>query len=271
MRYEKGAISINKDRDVPVLVEIRNARMLRLSQLYESLTLSGLEPNRRSAYWRVKRLIEADLVRRYDELPSLGESLYGITRAGLALLESHGHALISVGAFTKFRFHLADAIHMVELNEFRIALMRAGSLVSWKGELEVLSENLALYGEGVKDYDAIVTVRVGDENVRFALEYERTAKSAARYREIRIALEEDHQVDLVLYLTPSQELMYLLTRELQGLRKRLCFGISNQFKASTLMTKVFAGAADGREAAPRYQSFCEALQETSLSRGRSLA
>ena len=239
MRYKRGQVSISQDRDIPVLILIRNARAIRLTQLYENLILGGYEPNRRTAYWRMKRLIDSGLVETLTGLRFVGDTVYTITRTGLALLESHGHTLLALGTFSRTLLHQSDAIHMIELNEIRLSLLRAGCLISWQGELEILSQNLVLYGEGVKDYDAVVAVGVDGKKATFALEYERTAKSSARYKEIRQAIESDHRVDLVLYLTPSQELMYLLTRELAGMRKQLAFGIANHFKAAQLSSPAY--------------------------------
>ena len=238
MRHEKGKITISKTRDIPLLLLIRSARAVRLDQICELLLLAGLEPNRRLAYKRIQRLLKVDLLTRLERLRHLGTTIYSISHTGLSLLESYGHCLLSLGSFSKTIVDEAKAVHMVELNDIRLALARSRRLISWQGELEVLSENLVMYGEILKDYDAVVTVDLGGTRVRFGLEYERTAKSARRYREIRDAIESDHRVDLVLYLTPSQELMYLLTKELEGLRKQLFFGIANSFKANDLKFQV---------------------------------
>ena len=230
MRYYKGHISISVKRDIPLLLLVRDARAIRLGQLYEMLLLSRMEASKPCALWRLKRLIRVGLLSSIEDMPFFGEPVYSITRNGLALLESHGHSLLSLGSFSRTITPEAEVIHMVELNEIRLALLRSQELIAWKGEMEIISENLALYGEGAKDYDAVVTVEVDGVIKKFAIEYERTAKSSARYDEIRGALESDHRVELVLYLTPSQELVYLLAEHLSGIRKHVVFAVANPFK-----------------------------------------
>ena len=258
MRHRKGQISISEARDIPILLLVRDARAIRSRQLYENLLLTGLEGNRRTVCWRLSRLIHCGLIAPLRRLDFIGETVYAITRTGLALLESHGHCLLSLGSNSRTIVHEAEAIHMIELNSIRLALLRSGFLRSWKGELEVLSQNLALYGEGAKDYDAVVTVSIAGESRRFALEYERTAKSTARYQEIRQSIELDHQVDLILYLTPSQELMYLLSQQFKGVSKRIVFGIANQFKLGLLESQVF-----DPESGKAYRPFQDVLTDTS--------
>ncbi len=199
MRYYKGHISITLDRDIPLLLLVRDARAIRSSQLYEMLLLTQLEVSRSSARWRMNRLLRVGLLCALEEKRFFGEPVYSITHDGLSVLESHGHSLLSVGSFSKTITPNAEIIHMVELNDIRLALLRSNLLISWKGEMEIISENLALYGQAAKDYDAVVTIGVDGEEKKFAIEYERVAKSSSRYDEIRGALESDHRVDLVLY------------------------------------------------------------------------
>ena len=115
-------------------------------------------------------------------------------------------------------------LQMLELNAIRLALKRAGILVEWKHTLQIVSENLVDYGKTTKDYDSVVIIAHEGRRVRFAIEYERTAKSTARYREIVKTIEDDTEIPLVLYLTPSQELLYLLTQDLRPLGERAAFG-----------------------------------------------
>ena len=238
MRHRKGHITISVERDIPVLLLVRNARAIRSRQLYEMLLLDGMEPSRPTALWRLTRLIQTGLIGEIGEIRFFGEPVYAITRNGLAMLESHGHSLLSLGSFSKTITPEAEVIHMVELNEIRLALLRSGQLVSWKGELEIISENLALFGEGAKDYDAVVIVEVDGSKRKFAIEYERVAKSGARYEEIRGAIESDHRVDVVLYLTPNQELVYLLSEHLTGISKYIVFSVANMFKTGVLDASV---------------------------------
>ncbi len=52
-----------------------------------------------------------------------------------------------------------------------------------------------------KDYDSLVTLLINDQSYDFALEYERTLKSVKRYEKILEELENEYQVDCILYLS----------------------------------------------------------------------
>lgn len=101
MRYYKGHISITLDRDIPLLLLVRDARAIRSAQLYEMLLLTSVETSRSSARWRMCRLARVGLLCAVEDKRFIGEPIYSITRNGLAMLESHGHSLLSVGSFSK--------------------------------------------------------------------------------------------------------------------------------------------------------------------------
>ena len=255
MRYRKGVTSISPERDIPVLLAIRNSRAILPAQLCEDLQLQGLERNRRTAYWRFQRLITSGLIER-TPLRFAGDDVLVITRAGLAMLESHGHCLLSYGSYTRNLIQEAEALHMLELNELRLSLLRTGELVSWRGELEVVSQNLAQVEATGKDFDSVVTLSTCGSRAIFAIEYERTAKSIARYQDIRRVLESDDRVQLVLYLTPSMELLHLLMREFNGISKPLAFGIANHFKRNFTEAQVLT--SDEKR---RFRPFGEVLED----------
>ena len=80
--------------------------------------------------------------------------------------------------------------HALELNAIRVALVRNALLIEWRSEVEISSNNMAS-GAHPKDYDAIVKIWLGNEIREFALEYERSLKSAKHYERIRAALEAE--------------------------------------------------------------------------------
>jgi hypothetical protein len=253
MRYRKGHVAISDTRDVPVLLIVRNARAVTMSQLVDELFHAGLESNLRSTYWRVTRLANIGFLELKGQSKSLGEPVYAITNDGMAVLESRGYYLLSLSSESKTIVADAEVIHMVEINAIRLALRNAGILVNWKSELEIMSENLVNNGD-TKDYDAMVTVRLGHREVRFALEFERTAKSAARYHEISKSIIYDDSIDLVLYLAANQGLLSLLAQELRTLGEKVVFGLSNQFKVQLLQTPVLTVGET-----PEFLSFDEIL------------
>jgi hypothetical protein len=234
MRYRKGSIAINETRDIPLLLLIRDSRAITLQQLYEELFLRNLETSNNSAYWRLRRLEGKRLIEVLKEADTCGEPVYTITHRGLGLLESKGHSLLSLGSFSRSVIQESEVLHMTELNSIRIAMLRSGTLVSWKSEMQIVSENLALFGEVSKDYDAEVVVKTMNGTANFALEFERTAKSASRYREIRQTIDADSRTNLILYLTSTQELLFLLLQELRAIDTPIAFGLSVDLKKHIL-------------------------------------
>jgi len=56
-----------------------------------------------------------------------------------------------------------------------------------------------------KSYDGIASVLVQGRSVEFAIEYERTLQSPAKYEKIREAIESEKRVKAFLYLVPNYE------------------------------------------------------------------
>ena len=242
MRYRKGSIVINDARDIPLLLLIRDSRAITLQQLYEELFLRHLETSNNSAYWRLRRLVDKRLIEVLEEADTCGNPVYTITHRGLSLLESKGHSLLSLGSFSRSVIQESEIPHMTELNSIRIAMLRSSKLVSWKSEMQIVSENLALFGDVSKDYDAEIVVKTTIGTARFALEFERTAKSASRYREIREMIDGDSRTNQVLYLTSAQELLFLLLQELRDTDTPIAFGLSADFKKDILEMPVIVPA-----------------------------
>jgi hypothetical protein len=238
MRYRKGFISINDLRDIPMLLLIRDSRAISLEQLYAVLPLLNIEANRNTTYWRIRRLEENGYVEQLKESRTVGCPVYAITHQGLGLLESRGHCLLALGSFSRTIVEDAEVLHMIALTAIRLSLLRSKKLILWKNELQVVSENLAVYGQATKDYDAHVTVRTSAGPRSFGLEYERTAKSAGRYQEIRDMIDADPRTSFVLYLSPSQELNFLLSQELAGTRAQIALGLLSQFHNEHLQMRV---------------------------------
>ena len=238
MRYRKGSISINDSRDIPMLLLIRDSRAITLEQLYAILPLLQIEANRNTAYWRIHRLEQNGFITQLKQTRTMGCPVYAITHDGLGLLETRGHSLLGLGSFSRTIIEDAQVLHMIDLTSIHITLLRSGKLVSWKNELKVVSENLAAFGHATKDYDAQVTVRTPAGLSSFGLEYERTAKSSSRYQEIRAMIDEDLRASLVLYLAPTQELMFILAQELSRTQKPVVFGLLSHFHEHDLQMKV---------------------------------
>jgi len=251
MRY-RGAIEINDTRDVPLLKLVRDARAISLSQLTAELMLMGCEVHPKSPRWRVTRLQKCGFLDRITN-EALSEPVYRITQTGLGLLESRGYALLAINSTSETVVKPAEVFHMLELNSIRLELRKAGLLYNWKTELEIISENLVGYSSSLKDYDAIVTLQFEGSRVKFALEYERTIKSAKRYREIVEAIRQDTSIDLVLYLVATQELAFVLEHEFKALKDKVAIGLAGTFRRLLIATHLLHFTD--------YRSFGEILRE----------
>jgi hypothetical protein len=139
--------------------------------------------------------------------------------------------------------HPSKVAHALELVNIHLAFARTGVLRSWKTDLEITSRNLVAASGAIKDYDAIAEIEVDGCTRSIGIEYERSAKSVTRYAAIREALDKDTTTDLVVYLTASDDVLYLLAMELRSARKRIAFALSDQFRRSLLETRTLTNTA----------------------------
>lgn len=238
MRYIKGTYSISPDRDIPILRLVRNARFIAHQQIFEMTRLDGLEYSRDSFNWRMKRLREAQFVAACEGNFGRGEIIYRITRNGLLQLEDHGHFATVLNSATEHLPPPNQVHHALELTAIQLVLTRANVLAAWLSDVETASLNTVSRAPFEKDYDAIVDVWNEQKISRFALEYERTLKSARQYERIRQRLECDQRVGCVLYLTAGRDIAVHLSYELSGIPKRLAFATAPSFREKLLDTPV---------------------------------
>ena len=237
MRYYKGYIALSETCDVPVLQLVRDSRAIRFDQLRELLSHEMLVAIVRSLRWRVTRLEKCGLITRLEGQRHFGKPVYEITRQGLECLESRGHCLVSLPSDTEQILHPSKVAHALELVNIRLALARSGLLRAWKSDLEIASRNLVAPEGSSKDYDAVVEIEVDGATRRIGIEYERSAKAASRYAAICAALDKDQTTDMVLYLTPNDDILYLLAMELRATRKHIGLALCDSFRHSILETR----------------------------------
>ena len=238
MRYAKGSLVINPERDIPLLRQVRNSKFVSHHQLFELMKLGGFDHSRNSFNWRVKRLLDSGHIGICQGVYGAGSAVYRITKDGITLLEHHGQFTAVLQSNTEHLPHLSQVFHSLELNAVQLALARKNLLAGWQSEVEIASFNTISRSPYQKDYDAIVDVWIGDRKLRFALEYERTLKSLKQYERIRVALEAERQIECVLYLTSGMEILVHLVHEFQSVRKRLAFAGATTFERHLLDTVV---------------------------------
>jgi hypothetical protein len=162
--------------------------------------------------------------------------VYSISRAGAS--EMIGKGEYYSGSAEKGEPASGHVQHALELNDIHLALKRTGVLVRWTPESEIRSRN-EFTGIGyVKDYDAVIAVRLDGHEHRFALEYERTPKAKGRYEDIWKRIEAETELRHFLYLVPNHDTLSLLVKQFQDCRRSVHFGLRKDFLADTLSLAV---------------------------------
>lgn len=236
MRYRKGTIALSDTLDYPLLRRILHSGFVTPNQLYEFMRLDYCASSRNAFDNRIRRLLIHELLVR-REIPNMNRGVvYSISRAGAS--EMIGKGDFFSGSMDKGEPSSGHVQHALELNDIHIALKRTGTLVRWTPESDIRSRNEFTEIGYVKDYDAVVAVRLDGHEHRFALEYERTPKAKPRYQAIRERIETETEFRHFLYLVPNYDLLLFLVRALEGCRRPVYFGLRKDFLAETLSLSV---------------------------------
>jgi hypothetical protein len=238
MRYDKGSIELNPKYDDEILRRVLHCGFVSDEQLWRFLSLEGHGLPRRSFNWRLRRLVAHGLLRQQKNVLLGRRRVYSIDRWGVAHLTGRGEYHVGVCDRLETASNDAWLLHALDLNEIRLTIQEAGVLVAWKSETEIRSRNEFTTFHYAKDYDAIVTVEVGGDEVEVALEYERTAKAAKKYHAIRTAIESETVVAQFLYLTVNYHLLNFVTQFFERSRKRIYFGLLDDLRREKLEMKV---------------------------------
>jgi hypothetical protein len=242
MRFAKGSFIVSRDRDIPLLRQVRNSKFVTQNQLFQFMKLQNIEHSRNAFNWRVARLREGGNLNVCPEVQGADSTVYQITRTGLSLLEHFREFATALNSDTVHLPNGSQAMHALELNEIQLALSSKNLLANWQSEVEIASFNLTSSNPFQKDYDAVVDVRLGaGREARFALEYERSLKAASHYDRIARALEAEQALTYVLYLGANTELLVSLMRRFEGVSKELLFACVDSFEHDLLDTDVFTG------------------------------
>lgn len=240
MRYSKGSIQVDPTYDEGLLRQVLHSGFISAGQLWRCMELDGHGLARRSFNWRLQRLVDHQMIRLHRNVALGGARVYSVDRWGVAHLAGRGEDCVGVCE----RLESADetaVLHALDLNDIRLAVKECGALVEWKSEMEIRSRNEFTTFGYAKDYDAVVTVMVNGREAEVALEYERTAKAAKKYREIRAAIESETMIGQFLYLTINYHLLNFVTQFFERSRKRIYFGLAGDFRRERLNMKVIDG------------------------------
>lgn len=238
MRYAKNGLVIQTARDIPLLRQVRNAKFISHEQLFSLMQFCGLERSRDSFNWRLRRLLKAGYLAICEGFCGADSAVYRISRDGIHLLEHHGEFTTVLHSNTQHLPHTSQIFHSLQLNSIQVGLANQNVLVTWQSEIEVASFNTISRAPYQKDYDAIVEVWIGARTAWFALEYERTLKSARHYERVRDALRSERQIACVLYLSSGMEVLVHLLHEFESMGANVAFANAKDFGRKLLDTHV---------------------------------
>lgn len=241
MRYPKGSIQLNQSRDLPLLRQILRSEFVTHSQLFEFTQLNHHERSRNSFHWRMRRLVARGLVLRQTLVAGSGDAVYSVAGSAATLLQSMGeYCLVGCSRTDAEKAH-RNVLHAIGLNEIELSALRAGLLVHWMGSTEIRSQNeLTAFGFA-KDYDAIMTVRTDIGERRFALEYERTPKSAKCYRAIAACMSQEVHVNRLLYLVANYDILRFVSGFFTKAAYPVFFGLLTDWHSLLLEMQVLDG------------------------------
>ncbi|MGH9631152.1 MAG: hypothetical protein ACRD7E_22840 [Bryobacteraceae bacterium] len=223
MRYITGSINLNS-KDGALLEIVGTATRITHRQLFEMAQLKRIETERRVYDWRVRRLVTHALLKRDRTLFCGSDPVYTITRSGVRGMEQLGIHLLSVYIEPEDDDIDHQVQHSVELNRIHLALLRSGVLARWTPAKFLQALNLAAPFDYAKYYDAIATLRMGNERIDLAIEYEHTLKRPAeRYAAVRTKIEREKRADAVLFVTPTPALSLSLRSQFRDVRKTVLF------------------------------------------------
>jgi len=230
IRERIRSYEFSETRDLPMILAVRNATFISYEQLLEQLKAQGSETTRQGFSWRLSRLVEVGVVRRMAQVFPYRGPVYAITRAGLSCLEACGEGLVSLTSESRSLPNESQAAHFLELGEIRSALRRRGILRKWISDVELKSLNMVIDAPLAKDYDAVAELDVALVGaIRVGVEFERSLKSASRYREIVEEIKRERQIDLLIFLTASFDLIFQLRTLVSDLEFPMCIAQSKAF------------------------------------------
>jgi hypothetical protein len=230
MGFQKGSITLSPTRDIPILLQVLHSRLITHDQLQEFMLLNNHEVKHACFNWRVRRLVQGGLLNRECARPLTPSPVYSLTPVASLMLAEHcpvldnGKQRDSVSAN-----HLR---HSIGLNDLHLGLSRQGILEEWQSEVTIRAKNELTSSGYVKDYDAIVTIRIEERRITFALEYERTPKKSREYLQIRNLLEQENRIDRFVYIVPEPDLGSFILECFSGTRVALYVGLAAEFTKS---------------------------------------
>ena len=222
-----------------MLQTILRARHISHEQLWRFVQCKTREDRRRVFNWRLKRLVDHELVDRR----SVGgrTCVYSISHEGAEHLVGLGEAaaLVVTGGLVDLNDRALQ--HSLDLNEIHLSLLEARILAAWQSDLEIRSVNEFTDFGFAKDYDAVARIERAGRQHQIAIEYERTPKARQRYADLRRLIEGERRVDCILYLMPAYPLLAHVAKSFERCVMPVFFALADDFRRNALETVVLDG------------------------------
>src|SRR5262245_6174648 len=207
MGFAKGSISLSPTKDLPLLLQVLHSQFITHDQLRDFMRLGCHELNGHSFNWRVHRLVENRFLDRHC-VPGVPGNIYSLGSISKPILADH-FPMMDLRRHKDAASHV-NLIHSLELNRLHMSLVTQRVLVEWESEMSIRAANELTPNGYLKNYDAIIIVRVPWE-IAFALEYERSPKKRKTYSRIRSLMEQEPEIGSFLYVVPERNLASLLS------------------------------------------------------------
>jgi hypothetical protein len=134
-------------------------------------------------------------------------------------------------------------LHSLGVNDLYLRMHLDGVLARWKWETQIRAQNELTTVRYAKDYDAIVTVRLEHDEAEFALEYERMAKTHARYKGIRQKIESEPYLEQFVYAVANYDLLNYLGQHFAHMRQRVYLCLFDDLARNSLHAEAFIPGA----------------------------
>ena len=139
MGFQKGSITLNPRKDIPLLLQVLHSRFITHDQLREFMLLDDHERERPRFNWRVRRLVRGGLLNRDCARPITPSPVYSITPVAALILAEHC-AVLDNGK-QKDTLSANDLRHSIGLNDLHLALAGQRVLEDWQSEIVIRAKN----------------------------------------------------------------------------------------------------------------------------------
>jgi len=236
MRYPTGSILLHPIEDDHILQQVMLSRYISHEQLWKFARLHDCMTPRSTFNWRIDRLVKHGLLRK-QMVPLVGQSIiYSVQRTGMEYLASRGECVAEFNWRVRRPEDagLGAIFHSLGLNDLCLRLKETGAVFGWRWETEIRAHNELTGIPYTKDYDAIISLHLSGGETKFALEYERMAKSSSRYASIRKQIEAERNLNLFVYLAAHYNVLNFVLHHFEYTPKRVYFGLLSDFMDKAL-------------------------------------